>query len=104
MPEALQTYERLFDRLIDGHSEVTAGKMMSAPALKKKGKVFAFYHNEKMTFKLGKGRDLEQEFGIAEYGFLSPFKHKPPMLAWYEIDFQYAQHWELLAREAMKLI
>ena len=104
----MKSPEQLFESIVAAFTNVDAnvvpGKMMSSPALKYKGKVFAFFWNEQMTFKLGKERDLEAEFGIGEYGFLSPFKNKPPMKGWYVIPNQFSDQWPTLTQEALFLI
>lgn len=104
----MKTPEELFETIVEEFSttnqEVLPGKMMSSPALQYKGKVFAFFWKEQMTFKLGKERDLEAEFGIAEYDFLSPFKNKPPMKGWYVVSSQYADQWPTLTQEALFLM
>lgn len=97
-------FEAILVKLCREHEGVAAGKMMTAPAIKYKGKVFAFYHKNAMTFKLGKGRDLKEEFGVEQYSFLSPFKNKPPMKAWYIISETYEKQWEILAVKALSLM
>ena len=57
-----------------------------------------------MGFKLGKGRDLATEFGIADFGFLSPFKNKPPMTAWYMVGADYQAQWEAMTLAALGLM
>ena len=76
-------YEEIFDALIAQEPDVDPGVMMREPALKCGGKVFAFYYQDKdaMCFKLGKHFQIE-ELGIENYSYLSPFKHKAPMIAW----------------------
>ena len=76
---------------------------MSAPAIKYKNKVFAFFHQSEMGFKLGKGYDLSP-FDIQQFSYLSPFKHKPPMKAWYMIGEQDSDKWETLAYEAFAIL
>lgn len=104
----MNTPEELFETIVEEftntNTDVMPGKMMSSPALKYKGKVFAFFWNNQMTFKLGKGRDLEAEFGISDYEFLSPFKNKPPMNGWYVVPSQYADQWSALTQEALFLM
>ncbi|MBX2871564.1 MAG: hypothetical protein KTR30_05675 [Saprospiraceae bacterium] len=102
MTEAEALYEFIRDKLCkeDG---VAIGKMMSAPAIKCKGKVFTFFHNEKMTFKLGKDFEPEEE-GLQNCSFLSPFKNKPPMRAWVNVPFEEKDRWEDLARLALDKI
>lgn len=82
------------------HKHVEGGKMMSADAIQFKKKVFAFIHEEKMTFKLGKGFDLNP-YGITDYAFLSPFKNKPPMKAWFVVSSDYQDQWPVLAERAL---
>lgn len=99
MTEAQGLYEFIRDKLckIEG---VAVGRMMSSPALIYKGKVFAFFHKEQMTFKLGKDFVPEEE-GLQGCTFLSPFKHKPPMRAWIVVPWTEKDHWESLARSAL---
>ena len=75
--------------------------MMREPALKCNGKVFAFYYQDKnaMCFKLGKEYPIEKH-GVQAFSHLSPFKHKPPMMAWYIVGAQ--QHWSDLMQVALE--
>ncbi|NRB47522.1 MAG: hypothetical protein HRU41_07600 [Saprospiraceae bacterium] len=99
MTEAEAYYEFIRDKLCQ-EDEVAIGKMMSSPAVKYKGKVFTFFHQEKMTFKLGKDFEPEAE-GLQGCTYLSPFKHKPPMRAWVNVPFAEKDRWENLARLAL---
>ncbi len=86
--------------LASENSAVTLGKMMSSPGIQFRGKVFAFYHDKKMVFRLG--RDFQPEaWGISQYSLLAPFKTKPPMADWFEIAFEEQHRWEELARYAL---
>jgi len=97
------TFEEIRTRFLENYSEVEAGKMMRAPALKVKGKVFCFFHEEKMGFKLGKEADISRpELQNAEY--LSPFKNKPPMKNWFLLPFVSLEEWENLAEEALERV
>ena len=98
MTEAQAYFEHLVARFTQ-EVGIAEGKMMSSPALKCKGKVFAFFHNESMTFKLGKDYRPEEE-GIGQWNYLSPFKNKPPMKAWFSLPYAEKEHWERLARQA----
>ena len=93
-------YQVIGDKLIKKYDGVVHGKMMSSPGLKYKNKVFAFYYNQEMTFRLGKGFDLES-LGINKYSLLSPFKNKPPLAAWFNIPYEYQNKWESLAELAL---
>lgn len=69
--------------------------MMSSPGLKYRNKVFAFFYEDAMTFKLGK--DFEpSSLGISTFSYLSPFKNKPPMKAWFQIEAEDAEKWREL--------
>lgn len=102
MEEERETFEQIVDRL--GQEEgVTPGRMMSSPGIKYKNKVFAFYWNQEMTFKLGK--DFQPEtFQLKSYQWLSPFKNKPPMKAWFQIPYTEHEKWEGLAHHALEQI
>lgn len=96
-----QRFSAIAERLIQEHNDITLGKMMSSPAIQYQGKVFAFFYNNKMVFKLG--RDFQPEsLGIREYSLLAPFKTKPPMVDWFEIPAIEQQRWEELARHALQ--
>ena len=74
--------------------------MMSAPALKYKEKVFAFYHKQAMGFRLGPKFD-PQKFGIVDAKPLSPFKTKPPLKGWFIISEANSRFWEMLTKRAL---
>ncbi len=94
-------FRAITERLTHEHNDITLGKMMSSPAIQYQGKVFAFFYNQKMVFKLG--RDFQPEsLGIHEYSLLAPFKTKPPMVDWFEIPSTEQQRWEELARYALQ--
>ena len=79
--------------------------MMREPALTCNGKVFAFYYADMkaMCFKLGKGFLIE-EYGVEDVKFLSPFKNRPPMYAWYIVDNIYIEAWEELTQVALDIM
>lgn len=96
-----QHFSVIVERLTREHNDITLGKMMSSPAIQYQGKVFAFFYNKKMVFKLG--RDFQPEsLGIREYSLLAPFKTKPPMVDWFEISATEQQRWEELASYALQ--
>ena len=102
MTEAQAFYEYIRDKLCKNDG-VAIGKMMSSPAVKYKGKVFTFFHNEQMTFKLGKDFEPEEQ-GLQGCSFLSPFKNKPPMRAWIIVPWSEKDQWENLAQLALEKI
>ena len=79
-------------------SNIQPVKMMSAPGIKYKSKVFAFYYNQEMVFRLGKDFDPEA-LEINDFAYLSPFKNKPLMKGWPQIGNQYEKKWLSLAKQ-----
>ncbi len=96
--------EKLFNSIVEEftnrHSNVTFGKMMSSPALKYGGKVFAFFYDRQMTFKLGEDFDPASA-GIKKVKLLNPFKTKGPLKGWYVIGFDQNKKWRELTRLAL---
>ncbi|HFA51758.1 MAG TPA: hypothetical protein ENJ95_22305 [Bacteroidetes bacterium] len=54
-----------------------------------------------MGFRLGKDFDAEK-FGLKTAHYLNPFKKKPPLKAWYIIEFEEEEFWEELAGMALE--
>ena len=59
--------EKLFDSIVNSflkkEKKITFGKMMSSPALKINNKVFAFFYEDQMCFRLGEEFD-PKAFGV----------------------------------------
>ena len=98
---AEEKFNAIVKKMEPEYTDVHLGKMMSSPGLKVNNKVFAFYHKETMGFRLGKNFDAPK-YGLKTARWLSPFKTKPPLKAWYIIDFSEADFWEELASMAME--
>ncbi len=98
----------LFHEIATRHAalaDVAIGKMMTSPGIRYQTKNYAFYHEERMCFKLGKNYDIEIH-GITEWSYLSPFKTKPAMTAWYYVSYIHADTWKplaIIALDKMKL-
>lgn len=97
MLEALLLHAKSVDERVE------IGKMMSCDGLTLMGKVFCFEYKDKMVFKLGKGYDIESH-GITNYTFLSPFKNKGPMTAWFEINKEDSHVFEALTLIALRVM
>lgn len=97
------TYESIRDDLLHQHEAISVGKMMSAPGIKYRDKVFAFYNKDTMGFRLGRNYDIKA-VGVQEYSLLSPFKTKPPMKDWFCVPYAEHEHWAVLAQEAFAVI
>ncbi len=100
MSKAEDLFNKIADKMSSEIQHVERGPMMTAPGLKYKGKVFAFFYEEEMTFKLGKDFDPVAN-DISFYSYLSPFKNKPPMKAWFQIPESLSHRWEELANLAL---
>lgn len=91
------------DFLINNSTSCEA-KMMNAPGIGFNKKVFAFYYQEAMVFKLGKNFD-PGAVGIKNWDFLNPFKNKAPMKAWFIIPFKGGnEYWERLTQMSFEFI
>lgn len=90
----------LVSKFSSSHPDVILGKMMSAPGLKYRDKVFAFYHKQEMGFRLGPKFE-PMKFGLTNAKPLSPFKTKPPLKGWYIINENESEFWEILAEMAL---
>lgn len=103
MPDAEILFQRIRARLIAAHEWVEDGKMMSSPAVIYRGKVFAFYHQQEMIFRLGKDFDPAAQ-GIDHWEWLNPFKNKPPMTAWFRIPLAHEDRRDALAQQALTVM
>jgi len=96
-----ETLYRKIAAALAGESRlVREGRMMSSPAVTYKGKVFAFYHKQKMVFRLGKDFDPAAH-KLKDFGPLNPFKRKGPLTGWLEVFPSERRKWERLARAAL---
>jgi len=101
--EEAALFNSLADKLELKHKHVARGPMMSAPGIRYKNKNFAFFHDNEMTFKLGKNFNAKAN-GIKIIRHLDPFKTKPPLTAWYIIAADQKEIWEDLATLALDYI
>ncbi|MCR9140866.1 MAG: hypothetical protein NXI24_01240 [bacterium] len=97
---AARKFAQILAKLSGEERNVQAGRMMSSPGIVCKGKVFAFFWNEDMVFRLGKGFD-PATLKVKEWRFLNPFKDKPPMQGWFVVPPAEMSRWERLARAAL---
>jgi hypothetical protein len=100
--EEEEFFEKIAKKLCK-KKEITIGKMMSTTGLKYKNKVFAFYYNKRMVFRLGKEFDIDKE-NLKDWKYLSPFKKKAPMKGWFDVGFSDKERWEDLALKALGMI
>ena len=90
-------------KFVGGHPGVAPGKMMSSEGITYRSKVFAFYYNQEMVFRLGKDYNAKEE-GLTDWEHLSPFKDKPPMTGWYCVAYSQKNRWEELALAALETL
>ena len=96
-------FNSITEKLSKTHHLVTRGKMMSAPGIRYKNKVFAFYYDKEMIFRLGKDFGPET-FGVKKYRLLNPFKNKAAMKNWFQIPFSEKAKWEKLVIYALNVL
>lgn len=93
-------FERIVVAFTAADSNVTLGRMMSAPGLKFGDKVFAFLAKEGMGFRLGRDFD-PADYSDTELEPLNPFKTKGPLKGWFTIRPEQSGQWEEFARRAL---
>ncbi len=86
----LDYFEAIQNEMEAAYPGVAAGKMMRSPAITYRSKVFAFFHQNEMVFKLY----LDQYVGAR---FLQPFKYKKPMKGWLIVPGDFNHDWASLA-------
>lgn len=101
--KAARCFEGIRTQLCADDADITPGKMMSHEGIKYKGKVFASFGDGIMTFKLGKSFDPEAHH-LSDWNYLSPFKNKPPMKAWFQVAATQMDRWGQLAELALEEI
>jgi len=103
MSQEEKIFHEISENLSGKNELVHAGRMMSSPGITYKNKVFAFYYNREMVFRLGKGFQPES-IGISEFNLLNPFKYKAPLAGWFVISGKFLNQWKELANRALKEI
>ena len=103
MTQAAQTFQQIFETFPEKYDGVIQGNMMRSDALKINGKVFCFFYEDNMCFKLGKNADPER-LELVDAWLLNPFKNKPPMKGWFVVPFSDAEIWMRLAEESMLVV
>ncbi len=101
--QAEAVFEALVNEMSAAHPDVAAGRMMSRSGLTYDAKVFAFFRPGEMVFRLGKGFRPD-EFGLEDWRYLAPFKHRPPMKGWFCVPFSDPALWRKLADEALAVM
>ena len=100
----MATDKEKFDEIVDNfcalNKDVHLGKMMSSPGLKCNDKVFAFYSNGSMGFRLGPEFD-PKSIKLKKVSLLNPFKTKGPLKGWYVVDSEETEKWSKLAELAL---
>ncbi len=79
------------------------GRMMSAEAVTRDGKVFAFWSTkggrEGLGLRIPRNVDLS-EFALTDWQHLAPFKTRPPMKDWIVVGRRDRDKWAALGRLA----
>lgn len=94
-----QWFEQIQNELETSYQGVASGNMMRSPAITYRSKVFAFFHQDEMGFKLGeKAPEFIKMYPGSRY--LNPFKNRPPMKGWLVVPAEYQKEWKVLAEAA----
>lgn len=95
-----EAFSEVASRLAATEDGVEPGRMMSSPGVVYRGRVFCFFYDSAMVFKLGKDADTSMP-DLRGWQWLNPFKNKGPMKAWYVVPLQDPAQWDRLARAAL---
>jgi hypothetical protein len=96
MKKPYTIFLRIQEEMVAEYASVSPGIMMSSPAIRYKTKVFAFYHNNEMIFRMGKDFD-PSIFKLKKYSILNPFKKKAPLYGWFQVSISEGKKWKKLA-------
>ena len=101
----VELWKNLAAELVAREKGVGHGKMMSSDAVTFGGRVFAFYTGtgrfEGLGVRLGRTFDVDA-LALSSWGYLAPFKSKPPMKDWILVGPAERKRWPELARLALK--
>lgn len=103
MEKKEELFSKIAEKLSKESRSVRPGKMMSAPGITCKNKVFAFYWKKEMIFRLGKDFD-PASVGLEHWQLLNPFNNRPPMAGWFVVPYSEKAKWEKLARHALAVM
>lgn len=95
-------FEKILIDLTSRYQDVSIGRMMSASAIQYQSKIFCFFKDEKMVFKIGRETDLKKEYQIDSYDLFSPFDSKPPMQDWFIVSKEFQSRWHILAGQSLQ--
>ena len=95
-----EIFDQISAKLQIEHVDVEEGRMMSRPAITLNGKVFAFFAQDNMVFKLGK--DFEPKtHGMRDFEIPRPFKTRPPLYGWFRVFASQSEDWPKFAEQAL---
>ncbi|MEZ5912064.1 MAG: hypothetical protein R3D84_07430 [Paracoccaceae bacterium] len=99
MPDLTARWNDIVDHLLS-LPDTARGKMMSADAVTRQGKVFAFHSTKGgrpgLGVRLGRQTDFAA-LGLCDWQHLAPFRTKPPMKDWIVAGAGDAERWNDLA-------
>jgi TfoX/Sxy family transcriptional regulator of competence genes len=97
--------QELFDNIASdmlAKGDTKRAKMFGSPCLSVNGKVFASFHKDDMTFKLGQAA-REQALQLAGARHFDPGMGRP-MKEWVSVPTEQSDHWRELADQAYSYI
>lgn len=95
--------ELLYVSIGEGLLDAQKSQMFGKPCLKTNGKAFVCFFEGAMVFKLtGEKHSEALSFNGAQ--LFDPSRKNRPMKEWVQVPFDYKDHWESLAAEALKYV
>ena len=100
--DAKDRYDEIADDLVARNADVSLGKMMGMPCIKRGGKLIAgFSEAGAMVFKLPDEQEREQALSLDGAQLFDPSGRGRPMKEWVEVPAAHAAEWPRLAEAAL---
>jgi hypothetical protein len=100
--DAEARYGEIVDDLMARNADVTRGKMMGMPCVKRGGKMVAGFRRGAMVFKLPDAGERERVLGFDDAHLFDPGERGAPMKEWVVVPDAHAAEWPALAERAVR--
>ncbi len=100
--DAQERYDEIVDDLVARNDNVTTGKMMGMPCVKRGGKMVAGIWRGAMVFKLPDATQREAALALEGSHLFDPGERGAPMKEWVVVPEAHATQWPTLAERALR--
>ena len=95
-------YDEIVDDLTAQNANVTTGKMMGMPCVKRGGKMVAGFWRDAMVFKLPDPGQRERALALDGAHLFDPGERGAPMKEWVVVPAAHEAQWAALAEQALR--